>query len=126
MIEDIFKQAQTDALCTRLIAPNSISYIYKGIKIENKDGDIKIYNTKIPATEQYEEVSPDQYEVFFEFGFRIGAYNVCIFNYHESLDEIQRNICNELTSRNNQKHYKSMKNKRLYIMNKYTEILKLK
>lgn len=125
MKEEVFNQASKDSLATKLVTPYSVSYIYKGIKIENQDGHIAIYNTKIPG-DKYTEVSDDQYEVFFNHGFRMGVYNLCIFNYNCSLNGIQSKIRTELTQRNNQKHYKSMKQQRVYIMNKYTEILKLK
>lgn len=125
MKEDIFKQAQQDSLATRLTTPKSISYIYKGIKIENTDSHVVIYNTKIPG-DDYTEISDDQYDVFINHGFRMGVYNLCIFNYNCSLNGIQSKIRTELTNRNNQKHYRSMKSQRTYIMNKYTEILKLK
>jgi hypothetical protein len=125
MKEEVFNQASIDALATKLVTPYSVSYIYKGVKIENTDGDIKIYNTKILG-DAYTEVSESQYEVFYNFGFRVGVYNVCIFNYNVSLNGIQSKIRIELTNRNNQKHYQSMKSQRIYIMNKYTEILKLK
>lgn len=125
MKEEIFNQAKTDSLATRLVTPVSVSYIYKGIKIENREGDIAIYNTKIPG-DSYTEISEDQYQVFFDYGFRMGVYNLCIFNYNCSLNGIQTKIRTELTNRNNQKHYHSMKSHRTYIMNKYTEILKLK
>lgn len=125
MKEEVFNQASIDALATKLVTPYSVSYIYKGVKIENTDGDIKIYNTKILG-DDYTEVSESQYEVFYNFGFRVGVYNVCIFNYNVSLNGIQSKIRIELTNRNNQKHYQSMKSQRIYIMNKYTEILKLK
>lgn len=122
MKEQIFNQAKGDSLTTRLITPYSESYIYKGIKIESRDGVITIYNT----VNDYSEITPDQYEVFFRLGFRLGTYNVCVYNYNKMLDEISAGINKELTCRNNQKHYKSMKKERLYIMRKYSEILKLK
>lgn len=125
MKENIFHQAKFDSLATRLITPYSESYIYKGIKIEKTETDIAIYNTKILG-DTYTEISDDQYEVFFNLGFRMGVYNLCIFNYNCSLNGIQSKIRTELTNRNNQKHYHSMKSQRSYIMNKYTEILKLK
>jgi hypothetical protein len=125
MKEEIFNQASTDPLATKLVTPYSVSYIYKGIKIENTDGDIKIYNTKIIG-DSYTEICDDQYQVFYDLGFRVGVYNVCIFNYNNSLNGIQSKIRLELTNRNNQKHYHSMKSHRVHIMNKYTEILKLK
>lgn len=125
MKEEIFNQAMTDSLATRLVTPVSVSYIYKGIKIENREGHIAIYNTKIPG-DNYTEISEDQYQVFFDHGFRMGVYNLCIFNYNCSLNGIQTKIRTELTNRNNQKHYHSMKSQRTHIMNKYTEILKLK
>jgi uncharacterized protein with HEPN domain len=124
MKEEIFHQAKFDSLATRLITPYSESYIYKGIKIEKTETDIAIYNTKILG-DTYTEISDDQYEVFFNLGFRMGVYNLCIFNYNCSLNGIQSKIRTELTNRNNQKHYHSMKSQRSYIMNKYTEILKL-
>lgn len=125
MKEEIFNQASLDSLATKLTTRDSTSYIFKGIKIENRNGNITIYNTKVLG-DVYTEISNDQYEVFFNHGFRMGVYNMCIFNYNCSLNGLQSKIRVELTNRNNQKHYHSMKSQRLYIMNKYSEILKLK
>ena len=45
-MEKIWNEAQADLFSTRLATKDSMSYIRKGVKMENKKGDIKIYNTK--------------------------------------------------------------------------------
>jgi hypothetical protein len=99
--------------------------VYRGVKVENKEGKISIYNTA-RGGDFYREITPEQYKVFAKNGFRQGVYDVCMENYKDTLKMLSVKIRNEVASRNNQKHYNLLKEYRTTIMNKITEILKLK
>jgi len=109
---------------TRLDTPQYKSMIFKGIKIQNTNGDIRIYNTKLNG-DFYQEITDEEYEMFYSQGFEQGCYKMCLDNYRMSLNTIIRSIRDEIGSRNNQKHYHYLKTMRVNLMDKYTNILKL-
>jgi len=125
MKNEIWRDATWFHKSTRLDTPYSKSRIFKGIKIENTDGDIKILNTKLNG-DFYQEVSKEEYRMFYRLGFEQGCYEMCLANYRMSLNTIIRNIRDEIGSRNNQKHYQYLKTMRVNLMEKYTNVLKIK
>ena len=120
----VFEQAQQDVMSTRLVTSESVSYIKKGIKIESKGGEIKIYNTKFGG-DFYKELTKEQYELFSLNGWKVGCYMMAISNYKVSLQRISNNIVKEINSRKNQRHYVTLKEHRSYVMDKLTDTLKL-
>jgi hypothetical protein len=124
MKEQLWEQAYNDVLATRLTTPDSVAMILKGVKIIKKDGDIKILNTK-KGGDFYKEITKQQYELFFELGFRQGVYRVAIDNYMHSLSTLTFKIRDEIGQRNNQKHYLALKIMRQNLMNKINETKKL-
>jgi hypothetical protein len=125
MKQKIFEEAYNDILSVRVTTPVSTSLIYRGIKVENVEGNIRILNMN-RGGDFYREVTPEQYKVFFEKGFRKGVYDVCLDNYKRALDMLSLKIRNEVSKRNNVKHYESLKEYRNTIMNKINEVNKLK
>lgn len=125
MKQRIFEEAYNDGLSVRLTTPDSISLIYRGVKVENVDGNIRILNMN-RGGDFYKEITPEQYNVFFEKGFRKGVYDVCLDNYKRALDMLSLKIRNEVSKRNNVKHYEALKEYRNTIMNKINEVNKLK
>ena len=124
MKQRIFEEAYNDGLSVRVTKPDSISLIYRGIKVENIDGNIRVLNMN-RGGDFYREITPEQYNVFFEKGFRRGVYDVCLDNYKRTLNMISLKIRNEVSSRNNVKHYEALKEYRNTIMNKISETIKL-
>lgn len=100
------------------------SIIYMGIKIEKKDNDVRLINTK-KGGNFYKEVTDEQYDVFFENGFLIGVYSVVKANTERSLQIVAETINEELTGTRNEKKYEYLKTKRVNLMNKLTDIIKL-
>ena len=125
MKQKIFDEAYDDILSVRLTTPSSISLIYRGVKVENVDGNIRVLNTH-RGGDFYREVTPEQYNIFFEKGFRNGVYEVCLDNYKRALDMLSVKIRNEVSKWNNVKHYESLKEYRNTIMSKINEVNKLK
>jgi len=124
MKQRIFDEAYNDGLSVRVTTPNSISLIYRGVKVENMDGSIRILNMH-KGGDFYKEITPSQYKVFSEKGFRRGVYEVCLDNYKRALDMLYIKIRNEVASRNNVKHYDALKEYRNTIINKINEVNKL-
>jgi nitrogen regulatory protein PII-like uncharacterized protein len=124
MKQIIFEEAYNDILSVRVTTPVSTSLIYRGVKVENVEGNIRILNMN-RGGDFYKEVTPEQYEVFFKKGFRKGVYEVCLDNYKRALDMLSIKIRNEVSKRNNVKHYEALKEYRNTIMNKISETIKL-
>jgi hypothetical protein len=124
MKQRIFEEAYNDILSVRLTTPVSTSLIYRGVKVENVEGNIRILNMH-RGGDFYKEITPEQYSVFFDRGFRKGVYDVCLDNYKRALDMLSLKIRNEVSKRNNVKHYEALKEYRNTIMNKINEVNKL-
>lgn len=125
MKDKIWNDAKWFHKSTRLDTPQYKSMIFKGIKVENRDGDIRVLNTKLNG-DFYQEITDEEYDTFYSIGFEQGCYEMCLSNYKRSLNVIIRSIRDEIGNRNNQKHYQYLKSMRLNLMEKYTNVLKIK
>ena len=122
-LETLWENAVEDRKAICLSSSTENSYIYKGIKIVKTEEDIKIYNTrKLGMT--YKEIPQKEYEVFFEFGFREGVHQVLKNTYVEQINKLNEKIQGEVNTRNNKKHYESLKIKRENLINKYSNLNK--
>jgi len=125
-INDIWKEIKNMYGSVNLgITSDTESYIYKGIKFKKKLDNITIYNTK-KRGDYYQEINPQQYDVFFEHGIKYGCYQVMTDNYEESLDRISIKIQEEINIRNNMKHFMALKEMRVTLLKKYTDANKIK
>jgi hypothetical protein len=123
-LQEIFEQARRVRKAVRLRTPTSDSMIYRGIKIEKTEDRVVIYNTRLSG-DFYKEISQQEYEVFYRYGFLFGVYTICIQNYRVILNKLAVKIRNEVGNRNNQRHYNALKQYRNTVMNKFTDTLKL-
>jgi hypothetical protein len=123
-MEEIFRQAAADLFTTRLATKDSVSYIRKGIKMENKNQEIKIYNTKF-GNDFYTELTEQEYELFLTKGWKIGCYMMALKNHRRSLERLSKKIITEVNQRKNHRHYNALKEGRSNIMERFTETLKL-
>ena len=120
---DIWKQAEEDYLCVNSSFGEKKSYIYKGIKIEKTADHIRIYNTKSHQI-QYSEISGEDYYYFHTKGFREGVKKILKQVYINKINILNDLIKKELNTRNNKKHFKSLKFKRDNLLIKYRKISK--
>ena len=123
-MEQIFKQAQTDGLATRLLTPTSEAYIYKGIKIEKDECDIRIMNTKFNG-DYYQEVSKDEYKVFEKKGWRAGCYLVATRNNRKALNIISEKIEQEIKTMSNLRRYNMLVRYRDIVIKRFVNTLEL-
>ena len=119
----LWEEAKNDRKAACLNSPSEQAYIYRGIKIVNTNGDIKIYNTrKLGMT--YKEISDDDYYLFLTHGFRKGVHEVMKHTYKEQIEKINSKIHGEVNNRNNKKHYEALKQRRESLLNKYSNLNK--
>jgi len=69
--------------------PKSFWYLDHGVKIERfEDGTIEVNNV-MTASDHYDSVSSDEYDVFNNDGWLNGCYNVCINTFRRKLSRIE-------------------------------------
>lgn len=122
-LEDIMQQATEDEYATIVDGNNIISRLLYGCKI-SKDlitGKIEILNTA-KGGEWYSRLTTAELNYFFEFGWRIGVYELSLSNYRTKLDRVERLIKAEINGRRNPKQIISLKASRENIMNRYAKI----
>jgi len=123
-MEQIFKQAQTDRLATRLSTPTSEAYIYKGVKIIKDECDIRILNTKFNG-DYYHEVNSEEYAIFEKNGWRVGCYLVATRNNRKTLNIISEKIQEEIKTMKNLKRYNMLVKYRDTVIHRFVTTLEL-
>ena len=117
----LWDDAVNDSKCVCLNTNRYQAYMYKGIKIVKTLNDIKIYNTRKQGLE-YREITDEEYYYFLQYGFRTGVNRVLKSTYIGQIEKINNKIQEEVNSRNNKKHYDSLKHRRETLINKYSKL----
>ena len=122
-LKDIFYEAEADRGSRSLRHYPADGIIGLGILIEynKKTQEIKIQNTTIGG-DYYKEITDDQYEIFYEYGWKYGIYVVALSNYRRKLDKIESQIKREVNTRKNAKHIHSLKQSRERILQRYGKV----
>jgi len=123
--EELWKDVQKIYGVVEMKGKECNSYIYKGIKIAKCEGEYIIWNTK-KRGDFYEEITEKQYEAFEEHGFEYGVYQIWTDNLEGSLNKITEKIQHEINIRNNTRHFNSLKQMRVSVMQKYLKAVKNK
>lgn len=101
---------------------NTECLVYKGFKIESDNkNQIHIYK---PKGEVYKELKEDEYDEICKHGWRKGVLILVLDSYHHKLSKISDNIRDEVNTRRNDKHLKSLKSSRQRIMHNYLKVVK--
>ncbi len=120
-LEEVFIEAQDHQKSTNLSWRDEEAYMYRGIKISNLNNEIKIFSTN-NTNIQYRELNDEEYSVFNMIGWVEGVHSTVKKIYKKSIDVINKKIKNEINTRNNKKHYDSLKRKREVLINKYSNL----
>jgi len=120
-IQEIWEQATKTHKACNMSYQNEEAYMYRGIKIVKIENDIKIYTTS-NARYTYHEMKDSQYLVFHELGFKEGVHAVVKRQYESKINMINKKIKTEINTRNNKKHYDSLKLKRETLINKFSNL----
>ncbi len=124
-LKEIFKQAKADEFSAVLDGEEFEARILSGIRIEQNinTADTIIHNTTIGG-DFYKEITDDEYEVFYQKGWRYAVFVLSLSNYRRKLKMIEEKIKREVNTRKNAKHIMNLKAARERIMNSYSKINK--
>lgn len=120
---NVWEEAVSEYKSLSLHGKDYQAYMYKGIKIIKTNKDIRIYHGNLKAI-GYIEISLEEYEVFRSIGYRKATHSIIQSNYKRQIDNLNQRIKEEVNTRNNKKHYESLKVRRTNLINKYSEISK--
>ena len=123
-LESVWDDAfsQHDAFHMVYAYKNTECLVYKGFKIESDDKHkIHIYK---PKGEVYEELKSYEYTIVCEYGWRKGVLKLVLNSYQHKLSIISDKIRDEVNTRRNDKHLKSLKSSRQRIMDSYLKVVK--
>ena len=122
-LTDIFNQADNDEVSINIDGLGYEARLRQGIKITREGQDVQILNTTRGGL-FYDEITSEQYQTFFEYGWVIGVYRLTLVNYRRRLELIEMKMKQEVNSRKNDKHIKSMKKIRTSILIDYRRVTK--
>ena len=117
-ISDIYRQARLDETM-QIVRNNNVSYINVGVKISRYASKTEILNCSRNG-DYYDEISSDEYRMFYSKGWEAGCIILAISNCVRKLKMIQQKMQEEVNSRKNDKFIKNLKTKREFVMNKYS------
>ncbi len=117
-LNEIFNQAvsKTNAVVTEM--PLGINVIYLGIKIQKFEDQIQILDLNKGGS-YYKLIDPAHYQVFYDYGWKIGCLKMAIHNCVYKLELVEERIKTEVNTRKNDKHIQNLKNKREKLLQKH-------
>ena len=116
-LNDIFNQANTDEVSINIDGVGYEARLRQGIKITKENNTFQIFNTTIGVF--YQEISEEQYQTFYEYGWVIGVHKLALINYKRKLRVVENKMRNEVNTRKNDKHIKTLKKARLSLIESY-------
>jgi hypothetical protein len=122
-LEKIFQESVADSETGILDSLEYEARLVRGIKIirDNETGEVEIYNTTLGG-DYYQEITPQQYILFKENGWKVAVYVISLSNYRKKLVKIEQRIKEELGGRKNAKSIKMSKSRRLTILKNFSEV----
>lgn len=122
-LDEVFEQASKDFNSTSSHGDKYLAYVSYGIKIvsDERTNKVYIYNTAMNG-DFYDEVTPEQYELFLNKGWKFGVYNVSLSNYRRKLDVIQSKIRDIVNTSRSEKQMQKLREQRDTIMERYNQL----
>lgn len=120
---NVFEEAMNHSSSTKLDGETYLARMYYGVKIvRDKDTHaITIYDTA-RGGDYYREMNEEQYNMFFEDGWKTGVRKLTLVKYKERLDVIEKKIKEEINGKNNPNYISYLKDTRSTTLNKYYNI----
>ena len=122
-LHDIFEEAINYCNTANLDGFDYKARLSYGIKIVKYDDDnsIVIYNTA-KGGDYYEELTEEQYDVFFKEGWKVGVLKMALERYTNKLTLIENKIKEEINGRNNANYLNFLKETRTQTLNNYYNV----
>lgn len=124
-LEEVFDQSMNDKYSADLSNKSCKASIVYGIKsiMDRETYDIKIYNTTRGGN-YYKEINDQEYNVFYENGWRFGVYTLYLSNIKRRLNQIETNIKKEFNGKLSKRAILGWKTSRTLMMAKYSKVAK--
>ena len=117
-LTDLYNQAiQNEPI--RITRQYGVSIIDRGFKIQVFPSKTEILNCSKNG-DYFQEISQEEYDIFFEHGWVKGCTILNINNNKRKLKLIENMMKREVNSRKNDKFIKNLKSKREFVMNQYS------
>tara|TARA_R110000782_G_scaffold96183_2_gene180633 strand:- start:3784 stop:4182 length:399 start_codon:yes stop_codon:yes gene_type:complete len=122
-MNEVFEESLDDGFAGNLDGEGYQARIVYGAKIsrDNETGEIEIFNVS-RGGEMYLPISDYEKENFLDKGWRYGAYVLFLSNNRLKLDVIERSIRIEVNTTNNPAYLKSLKSKRVKVLERYNNV----
>ena len=120
-LKEIFEQAELNNGSIKSYCGKNSSVVNYGIKIVKYPNSIQILNCH-KGGDYYKEITPEQYELIKENGWRKGGMRMQLLNCKHKLAIIEERVREEVNSRKNDKYIQYLKNRREKILIKYNQI----
>jgi len=122
-LHNIFEEAMNYCNTANLDGIDYKARLSYGIKIVKYDDDdsIVIYNTA-KGGDYYQELTEEQYEMFFKEGWKIGVLKMALERYTSKLSLIEQRIKEEINGRNNTNYLEFLKETRTNTLNNYYNV----
>lgn len=121
-LNEIWEEAKQDSFSSKLDGRGYESRMVFGIKIvyDHETKEVSILNTSIGG-DFYNKVI--NFDPFLKGGWRYGVYKTAIENYKYKLRQVEVSMKSEVNGKKNPKQITKLKNSRVRILSKYSNII---
>tara|TARA_R110000751_G_scaffold92044_2_gene180296 strand:- start:7494 stop:7904 length:411 start_codon:yes stop_codon:yes gene_type:complete len=119
-LEDIYLQALEDEHALTRPLDHGVSIVNNGVKLQKFLSKTEILNCSKNG-DYYQELTEDEYSMFFIYGWNEGGVRLSLMNYKKKLDMIEERMRIEINTRKNDKHIKKLKATRESLLIKYSK-----
>jgi len=122
-LHNVFEEALSYSNTANLDGIDYNARLSYGIKIVKYDEDdsIVIYNTS-KGGDYYQELTEEQYDMFFKQGWKVGVLKMALERYTNKLTLIEKKIKEEINGRNNANYLNFLKETRTQTLNNYYNV----
>lgn len=122
-LHNVFEEALSYSNTANLDGIDYNARLSYGIKIVKYDEDdsIVIYNTS-KGGDYYQELTEEQYDMFFKQGWKVGVLKMALERYTNKLTLIENKIKEEINGRNNANYLNFLKETRTQTLNNYYNV----
>ena len=115
----IWEEATQDPLSVLRKMSNGENIMGNGVIMQKFiNRDIELLNLN-KGGDYYKELNPKEYDLFYKYGWKIGALKLTLYKCKFKLKLIESKIQTEVNTRKNDKHIQNLKKRREIVLKKY-------
>ena len=121
-LDEIYQQAMEDHGTISLNGNGYESLLFMGIRIVKQKEEKYTIEDMQKGGNYYQEVSPQEYELFKTDGWRKAIFKIALEKYQKKVDKINESIQSEVNSKRNQRSLDLYRSEKTRLLNKYYTI----